>query len=69
MSLQRWAYAFLTMGGIMVALGLVPVLVVGSFLPGLNSVLPGMLFFLVTPIGAFALLAGIVMWLVSLVRR
>ena len=69
MSLKRWAYAFLTMGGIMVALGLVPVLVVGTFLPGLNSIFPGMLFLMVTPIGAFALLFGIILWLVALVRR
>lgn len=69
MSLKRWAYAFLNMGGIMVAIGLLPVLIVGTFLPGLNSVLPGMMFFLVTPIGAIILLAGIIMWLAAIIRR
>lgn len=69
MSLNRWARAFLLMGAIMSAIGIVPLLIVGTLIPNLKTVLPDLLFFLVTPIGVFILIVGIILWLVALIRK
>jgi len=67
--LLRIALATLTAGGIMLSLGIVPLWLVTTFLPGMESAFLGFLFLLLTPPGAIILAIGLVIWLVAMIRR
>lgn len=69
MSLSRWGIAFIRLGLLLLAVGLLPALFMGFFMPATPAVIPALLSLSVGPLGALCLLAGLVMWMIALVRR
>jgi len=67
MSLYRWSLGFLSLGALLLALGLLPEFIAG--LVGLQSAVTIMLLLLVAPLGAFILAVGLVMVLFALLRN
>lgn len=69
MSLKRWSFAFMQLGLLLLAIGLLPALGMMIFAPGSNALLPALLSLTVAPLGGLCLATGLVMWLVAMVRR
>ncbi len=69
MTLRRWSYAFLQLGGLLVAIGLLPAIVMMAVAPGSDAMLPVLLSLTVAPLGVVCFLVGAAMWMVALVRR
>lgn len=69
MSLQRWGTAFLQLGALLAAIGLLPALVMALFFPHGPSAVPVLLSLSVAPLGLVCLATGGLMWLVALLRR
>lgn len=69
MTLKRWSYAFLQLGALLLAIGLLPALAMMVLAPTRSAMVPALLSFTVAPLGAVALLAGVLMWTVAAVRR
>lgn len=69
MSPNRWARAFLMMGGILLALGILPLLVVGMLFPGADPLLVTFASILLTPLGVVLFSIGLLVWLVAFFRR
>lgn len=69
MSPNRWARAFLMMGSILLALGILPLLVVGMLFPDADPLLVTFASILLTPLGVVLFGIGILIWLVAFFRR
>ncbi len=69
MKLSRWARAALMVGAILLFLGLVPLGLVTTFLPGSDPLIFAMAFFLLVPLGAVILALGIILWLIALLNK
>lgn len=69
MSLKRWGLAFMQLGLLLLAIGLLPAVAMGIFAPSANALLPALLSLSVAPLGGVCFLVGAIMWAVALVRR
>lgn len=69
MSLSRWGVAFIRLGLVLLAVGLLPALFMGLFMPATPALIPALLSLSVAPLGGLCLFAGLVMWTIALVRR
>lgn len=69
MSLKRWGIAFLQLGALLLAIGLLPALFMGLFMPSTAALVPALLSLTVAPLGAVCLTAGLLMWAFGLARR
>lgn len=69
MSLKRWSYAFLQLGGVLLAIGLLPALAMMVFAPTSSAMVPALLSLTVAPLGALCFVVGLLMLLVALIRR
>lgn len=66
MTLRRWSYAFLQLGGLLLAIGLLPALAMMALAPGVEAMLPVLLSLTVAPLGFVCFLVGVAMWMVAL---
>ncbi|WMT86001.1 hypothetical protein NO932_13850 [Pelagibacterium sp. 26DY04] len=69
MSLQRWGLAFLQLGALLLAIGLLPAAFMAIFLPSTPALIPALLSVSVAPPGAVCFTAGLLIWGIGLVRR
>lgn len=69
MTLKRWGTAFLQLGALLLAIGLLPALFMAVFMPGAPALVPALLSLSVAPLGAVCFIAGLVMWAIGLARR
>ena len=69
MRLSRWARAALMVGAILLGLGLVPLGLVTTFLPGADPVIFALAFFLLVPLGAVIFALGIILWLFAWLNK
>jgi len=69
MSLKRWGIAFLQLGALLLAIGLLPALFMGLVMPTTPAPVPALLSLSVAPLGAVCFIAGLVTWALGLVRR
>lgn len=67
--LALWARALLTLGALLLGIGLVPLLLVLFVFTGLDPLVPVVLSLSVAPLGAVVLLAGLILFLAALLRR
>jgi len=67
--LQIWAKLFLRLAIVLLAVGLIPVLAVGTIFSGVSPLIPVMLSFLVAPLGALSLLVSLILFLAAVLRR
>ncbi len=65
MRLSRWARAAFMVGAILLFLGLVPLGLVTTFLPGANPMMFALAFFLLVPLGAVIFAMAIILWLIA----
>lgn len=68
MSLLRWGIAFLQLGAILLAVGLVPALFM-VFFPATPSPVVALLSLSAAPLGALCVLVGALMWAIGWLRR
>lgn len=68
MTLARWGVAFLRLGALLLAIGLVPALFVAVFMPATPPLIPALLSLSVAPLGAVCLIAGLLMWALGRAR-
>jgi hypothetical protein len=64
-----WARLLLRLAFLLLALGLVPLLLVGTILTGLDPLVPVLLSLTVAPLGAVCLLLAIILFLAARLRR
>jgi hypothetical protein len=64
-----WAKLTLRLALVLLAVGLLPVIAIGTLFSGLSPVIPVMLSVTVAPLGAFCLLAALILFLAAWVRR
>ena len=69
MKLSRWARATLVIGAILLVLGIVPLWLSASFLPGGAPPLFALAFYLLTPPGALIFGLGALLFLISLLKN
>ncbi len=69
MRMSRWARATLVIGSILLGLGIGPLWLTTSFFPGADPAIFALAFFLLAPLGAVITVVGVILWLVSLLRR
>lgn len=69
MALKRWGTAFLQLGALLLAIGLLPMIIMGMLLPEAAMTVPILLSLSVAPLGALCLVTGLVMWAIGAVRR
>lgn len=69
MTLKRWGYAFLQLGGLLLAIGLLPALAMMALAPGADAMVPALLSLTVAPLGFVCFLVGVAMWMAGLARR
>lgn len=69
MTLARWGMAFLQLGALLLAIGLLPALFMAIFMPATPALVPVLLSLSVAPLGAVCFIAGLLMWAVGLARR
>jgi|TARA_A100001391_G_scaffold49640_4_gene30039 hypothetical protein len=69
MRLSRWGIAFIQLGALLLAIGLVPLGIMATLFPGVSALVPVLLSLSVAPLGGLCLLAGLVMWGIGAVRR
>jgi len=67
--LQLWAKLFLRLAIVLLAVGLIPVLAVGTIFTEVSPLIPVMLSFLVAPLGLVALVASLILALAAALRR
>lgn len=65
MKLSRWARAALMIGAILLFLGLAPLGLVTTFLPGADPIIFALAFFLLAPLGAVIFMLGIILLLLA----
>jgi hypothetical protein len=64
-----WAKLLLRLALLLLALGLVPLLLVGTILSGFDPLIPVMLSLTLAPLGAIALVAAVILFLAARLRR
>lgn len=69
MSLQRWGLAFVQLGALLLAIGLLPAVFMAIFLPSTPALIPALLSVSVAPPGAVCFTVGLLMWGIGLARR
>jgi polyferredoxin len=67
--LTIWSRMLLRLAVLLLALGLVPLLVVGTVLPQFDPLIPVMLSLTLAPLGAVLLVVAVILFLAALVRR
>ena len=67
--LRIWAKLFLRLAIVLLAVGLIPVLAVGTIFTDVSPLIPVMLSFLVAPLGALSLLVSLILFLAAALRR
>jgi polyferredoxin len=67
--LTFWAKAMARLGFVLLAIGLLPLLAIGTLFTGVSPVIPVMLSLSVAPLGVLAVLASAILFLAALVRR
>jgi polyferredoxin len=67
--LKVWAKLFLRLAIVLLAVGLIPVLAVGTIFTEVSPLVPVMLSFLVAPLGALSLLVSLILFLAAALRR
>ncbi|WP_196257929.1 hypothetical protein [Pelagibacterium limicola] len=68
MTLRRWSFAFLQLGGLLLAIGLLPAIAMMAVAPGADAMVPVLLSLTVAPLGVVCFLVGVGMWMVALKR-
>lgn len=69
MSLKRWGIAFLQLGALLLAIGLLPALFMGLVMPNTAALVPALLSLSVAPLGGICFIAGLAMWAIGVARR
>lgn len=69
MTLKRWSFAFLQLGGLLVAIGLLPAIAMGALAPSTDALLPALLSLTVAPLGFVCFLTGVAMFMVWLAKK
>lgn len=69
MTLKRWSFAFLQLGGLLLAIGLLPAIAMGALAPTANAMVPALLSLTVAPLGFVCFLVGTAMFMVSLAQK
>lgn len=64
-----WARLMLRLSLVLLAIGLVPLLAVGTILQGASPMIPVLLSLTIAPLGGLCLLATIILFLAAWVRR
>ena len=67
--LTLWAKLFLRLGLVLLAIGLLPLLAIGTLFPAISPVVPVMLSLSVAPLGVLATIAAIILFLAARLRR
>lgn len=67
--LKIWAKLFLRLAIVLLAVGLIPILAVGTMFTEVSPLIPVMLSFLVAPLGALSLLVSLILFLAAALRR
>lgn len=65
--LKFWSRTMLTLGALLLAIGLVPLLLAQAI--GFEPLIPGLLALSVAPLGAIAFAIGLILFLAVLLRR
>ena len=68
MTFKRWGLAFIRLGALLLAIGVLPAIIMAVLMPS-ATLIPTLLLLSVAPLGAVVTAAGLVMWLVALLRR
>ncbi|UJQ94457.1 hypothetical protein [Mariluticola halotolerans] len=69
MFLARWAYAALMTGSLLLAIGILPLYVLGTLLNAATPPLVHLLFLLLSPLGAMIFALGLILWIITLFTR
>lgn len=69
MRLYRWGIAFIQLGALLLAVGLMPLVVMTTLFPGVSTLVPVLLSLSVAPLGALCLISGLAMWAIGAARR
>ena len=69
MRLYRWGIAFIQLGALLLAIGLIPLVVMTLLFPGVSALVPVLLSLSVAPLGALCIISGLVMWAIGAARR
>ena len=64
-----WTMLLLRLGLVLLAVGILPVIAAGTFLPELDPVVPVLLSLLVAPLGGLALLAAAILFLARTLKQ
>lgn len=67
--LRIWAQLFLRLALVLLAIGLVPLVLVGTIFHDVSPLIPVMLSLLVAPLGALCLLVSLILFLAAALRR
>jgi hypothetical protein len=67
--LFAWAMLVLRLALVLLALGLLPALLVGTLWPDIDALIPALLLFSVAPLGAVALCVALILFLAARLRR
>ena len=67
--LTLWAKLFLRLGLVLLAIGLLPLLAIGTLFTDVSPVIPVMLSLSVAPLGVLATLVALILYLAALLRR
>lgn len=69
MRLYRWGIAFIQLGALLLAIGLIPLVVMTLLFPGVSALVPVLLSLSVAPLGALCIISGLVMWAIGAAQR
>jgi hypothetical protein len=67
--LKIWAKLLLRLAIVLLGVGLIPVLAVGTIFTGVSPIIPVLLSVLVAPLGVLCLLASVILFLAAVLRR
>lgn len=68
MTLHHWGIAFIQLGALLLAIGLLPGVVLALLFPGTTSLVPVLLSLSVAPLGG-CLATGLIVWAAGKLRR
>ncbi|AKR56537.1 hypothetical protein GCM10011321_02060 [Youhaiella tibetensis] len=64
-----WAKAFLRLGLVLLAIGILPAVIFAYAFPQADPLIPALLSLTVAPLGAFVLAVSVILFLVAVFRR
>jgi hypothetical protein len=67
--LKVWAKLFLRLALVLLAVGLLPLLAVGTLFTGVSPLVPVLLSVLVAPLGVLCLVVSLILFLAAVLRR